>query len=63
MKYEEPTIGDLTQARMMNEMKSFLMANVDGEWMNNELAEYWLNDMGDNRDLEEKDGRDVGVRG
>ena len=63
LKYEEPAMGDLTQARMTNEMKSFLMANMDGERIDNELAEYWLSDMEDNRDLEEEDGRDVGVRG
>jgi len=42
LKYDEPEIISLTKAKITKEMQEFLLANMDGERLTDELVEYWL---------------------
>ena len=61
LKYEEPTIATLTKAKLTDKMKGFVLANMDGGIMNDELVEYWFT-AGDNWVQEQFDdhNRDFG---
>ena len=51
LKYNKLAMTDLIHAKMMEEMKGFLMGNMEGEWMLEEVAEYWLH-MGNSNWME-----------
>lgn len=42
LKYDEPAIASLTKTKLTNEMRKFLLTNMDDERMTDELVEYWL---------------------
>ena len=48
LKYNEPVMADLVYTKMTEEMKGFLMANVDGEHMEEEVAQYWMREVDPN---------------
>lgn len=42
LKYNKPSMASPTKATLTKEIHQFLLANVDGELMVDELVEYWL---------------------
>ena len=62
LKYKEPSMDVVKKGILTDEMRDFLLANMDGERLSDGLAEYWMRAVDPNwmADEDGGDGEDVG---